>query len=607
MAADNIERLKREVAQLPLDPGVYQYLDRNGKVIYVGKAKSLRRRVSSYFVDSREHSAKVKVLVKQIAEIRHIVVDSEADALLLENSLIKTLQPKYNILLKDDKTYPWIVVRNEPFPRVESTRRLVRDGSLYFGPYASVVMQKSLLELIHSIYPLRTCALKLSAAEIARGKYGVCLQYHLGNCRGPCVGRQSTEEYAESIRMITAMLRGDLRTPRTWLVEQMEREAAELRFESAERYRQRLASLDNYSGKSVIVNSNLTNLDVFSLLTDDADAYCNFTRIVSGSVVNTFTVQLSTGADEEDREKILTTAIREISERISGRLAREVIVPFLPDTAQFEGVSFTVPRRGDKLKLLEFSEKGARIYRAERLKNLEIKDPERHSRRLLEALQKALGLASPPRRIECFDNSNLQGSNAVASCVVFRDCRPAKSEYRHFNIRTVQGPDDYASMREAVSRRYTRLRDEGAELPDLIIADGGRGQMEAIRHVVEDELGLTIPIAGLAKDSRHRTAELLYGFPPKIVGVKPASPLFHLLENIQNEVHRFAIAHHRNKRSKAFISSELESIEGIGPASVKELLRHFRTVSAVRRASMEELTGVVGPARAKRIHSHFNR
>ncbi|HJC18445.1 MAG TPA: excinuclease ABC subunit UvrC [Candidatus Alistipes stercoripullorum] len=607
MAASEKSDLKEQVALLPLSPGVYQFVDRRGTVIYVGKAKSLRKRVSSYFVQSKEHSAKVRVLVRQIAAIRHIVVGSETDALLLENSLIKSLQPRYNILLKDDKTYPWIVVRREAFPRVQSTRTLLRDGSQYFGPYGSVMMQRSVLDFIREVVPLRTCKLNLSPEQIARGRYSVCLQYHLGNCKGPCVGLQSEEEYARQVELVVSVLRGDLRPVRQYLEGEMERAAEELRFEAAQRYKQRLDALDNYAGRSVIVSARIVDVDVFSLLPDDDAAWCNFVRIRHGSVVGVSTVKLSTGVGADERD-MLTLAIQHIVEHIAGgELAREVIVPFLPSTTLlFDGVTFTVPKRGEKLDLLEFSRKSARIYRAEQLRNLEIRNPERYTERLLNALQKELRLDRPPRHIECFDNSNLQGAHPVASCVVFRDGKPSRKEYRHFNIRTVEGPDDYASMREVVFRRYTRLMAEGAELPDLVIADGGKGQMGVIHEVLE-RLGLDIPIAGLAKDDRHRTSELYCGFPPLLVGVRPTSPLFHFLTHIQDEVHRFAVSFHRQKRSKDFIHSELERIEGVGERTIRTLLRHFRTVEKVRTAPAEELSALVGPAKANKILAYFGR
>lgn len=605
---DNIERygLKEQVALLPLSPGVYQFVDKSGTIIYVGKAKSLRRRVSSYFMQNRDHSPKVRVLVKQIVQIRHIVVDSESDALLLENSLIKTLQPRYNILLKDDKTYPWIVVRREPFPRVQSTRQLVRDGSRYYGPYASVSMQRSVLEFVREVVPLRTCNLRLDAASIAKGRYQVCLEYHLGNCKGPCVGAQRAEEYAELVEMVESILKGDLRPVRSYLEQEMMRAAEALKFEVAQQYKRRIDALDNYAGRSVIVSPTIGDVDVFSILTDIDVAYCNFVRIRHGSVVGVNTVRLTPGVDSTEAD-LLTLGIQYAVETFSTEgLAREVIVPLLPSTTLlFDGVVFTVPKRGEKLELLEFSQRSARIYRAEQLKNLEIRNPERHSERLMESLQKLLRLENPPRHIECFDNSNWQGDSPVASCVVFRDGRPARSEYRHFNIKTVEGQDDYASMREVVFRRYSRLQEEGEPMPDLIIADGGKGQMGVIHEVIE-ALGLEIPIAGLAKDARHRTAELLYGFPPLLVGVNPTSPVFHLLEHIQSEVHRFAITFHRTKRTKAAIRSELDEIPGIGRLTAEKLLRHFRSVAKVKAAGEAELSQVVGPSRARRIREFFS-
>lgn len=606
MAESDNSFLREQVALLPLSPGVYQFVDRSGTVIYVGKAKSLRKRVSSYFVQSKEHSAKVRVLVRQIAEIRHIVVGSETDALLLENSLIKTLQPRYNILLKDDKTYPWIVVRREHFPRVQSTRQLLRDGSQYFGPYGSGMMQHSVLEFIREVVPLRTCKLNLAPELIARGKYSVCLQYHIGNCKGPCVGLQSEEDYDTQVGLVVSILKGDLRPVRSYLEEEMARASAALRFEQAQRYKQRLDALDHYAGRSVIVSARIVDVDVFSLLPDDDVAYCNFVRIRHGSVVGVSTVRLSTGVGADERD-MLTLAIQHVVEHIAGgELAREVIVPFLPSTTLlFDGVTFTVPKRGEKLDLLVFSQKSARIYRAEQLKNLEIKNPERHADRLMNAMQKELHLDRQPRHIECFDNSNLQGSHPVASCVVFRNGKPSRKEYRHFNVKTVEGADDYASMREVVFRRYSRLVAEGTELPDLIIADGGKGQMTVIHEVLE-YLQLDIPIAGLAKDSRHRTAELYCGYPPLLVGLRPTSPVFHLLSHIQEEVHRFAVSFHRQKRSKAFIHSELEQIPGVGEKTVRLLLQHFRTVAKVKAANFGELAALVGDAKARKIQEFFH-
>ena len=505
---DNVKKygLKEQVALLPLSPGVYQFLDKNGTIIYVGKAKSLRKRVSSYFMQNKEHSAKVQVLVRQIAAIRHIVVDTETDALLLENSLIKTLQPRYNILLKDDKTYPWIVVRREPFPRVQSTRILNRDGSQYFGPYGSVMMQRSILEFIREVIPLRTCSLNLSPAAIAKGRYSVCLQYHLGNCKGPCVGAQSEEEYDALVDMTVSILKGDLRPVRTYLEKEMEAAARNLKFEVAQRYKTRLDALDNYSSKSVIVSARIVDVDVFSLLVDDDVAYCNFLRIRHGSVVGVYTIRLTTGIDT-DPAQMLTLAIQHIAETIAGTLAKEVIVPYLPSAAQlFDGVTFTVPKRGEKLDLLEFSLKSARIYRAEQLKNLEIKNPERHTERLMATMQKELHLDRPPRHIECFDNSNLQGTNPVASCVVFRDGKPSRKEYRHFNIKTVIGADDQlvAGLLEVLLQDHQILGAEAHDGMDLsaivmeLLQHGIRnGAAHAAAH--NGDLLLALDVRGLAQ------------------------------------------------------------------------------------------------------------
>lgn len=602
---DRKAALKEQVARLPLAPGVYQFVDRTGTIIYVGKAKSLRKRVSSYFVESRDHSAKVRVLVRQIVEIRHIVVDSEQDALLLENSLIKSLQPRYNILLKDDKTYPWIVIRREAFPRIESTRRLLHDGSQYFGPYSSITTQRNILELLHELLPIRTCRLNLAPSEIARGRHTVCLQYHLGNCRGPCIGAQSEADYEASIELARSVLKGDLSPLRSHLSAEMERAATELRFEQAHRYKQRIDALDNYAGRSVIVSSRLKDVDLFSLLPDDDVAYCTFVRIRHGSIVALTTVKLTTGI-EADEADMLTLAIQHLVETVGGgTLAREVIVPVMPSTTLlFDGVTFTVPKRGEKLELLEFARRSGRIYRAEQLKNLEIKNPERHTERLMEAMRKELHLDRQPRHIECFDNSNLQGTHPVASCVVFRNGKPSRKEYRHFNIKTVEGPDDFASMREIVYRRYRRLLDEGAELPDLIIVDGGKGQLSSAYGVL-CELGIErrVPIVGLAK----RIEEIFFPGDPEPYYLSRTGEPLKVVCHLRDEAHRFGITFHRQKRSKDFIHSELEQIEGVGAKSVAALLGHFRSVDKVAKATLEELSAVVGAAKARKVKNHFEQ
>lgn len=596
-----ISTLKEQVAMLPLSPGCYMFENSRGEVIYVGKAKSLRKRVSSYFLQNKEHTPKVRVMVSRIASLRYIVVDSETDALLLENSLIKTLQPRYNILLKDDKTYPWIVLRNEHFPRVQSTRQLVRDGSQYFGPYGSVAAQHAILEFVREVVPLRTCKLNLAPDIIAKGRYTPCLQYHIGNCKAPCIGIIGEQEYSVFVDLVTSVLKGDLRPVKSYLESEMQRAADELRFEAAQRFKARLDALEKYRSRSVIVSANIVDTDVFSLLVAVDEAFCNFIRVRGGSIVAIHTARISAGIEEDERS-MLTLGMQHVADNIAGELSGEVIVPFLPHEEFFPNVRFVVPKRGERRSLLEFSERSARIFRAEQLKNLEIKNPERHTERLMESMRRELRLDRQPRHIECFDNSNLQGASPVASCVVFRDGKPSRKEYRHFNIKTVEGADDYASMREIVYRRYRRLLDEGAELPDLIIADGGKGQMGAIHEVLE-QLGLNIPIAGLAKDSHHRTSELLCGYPPVSIGLRPTSSLFHLFTHIQEEVHRFAITFHRQKRSNAFLHSELEKVEGIGAKSIEALFKHFRTMSKIKSASLEELAAVVGRSKAEKIFS----
>ena len=596
-----ISTLKEQVAMLPLSPGCYMFENSRGEVIYVGKAKSLRRRVSSYFLQNKDHTPKVRVMVSRIASLRYIVVDSETDALLLENSLIKTLQPRYNILLKDDKTYPWIVLRNEHFPRVQSTRQLVRDGSQYFGPYGSVAAQHAILEFVREVVPLRTCKLNLAPDIIAKGKYTPCLQYHIGNCKAPCIGAVGEQEYSVFVDLVTSVLKGDLRPVKSYLEGEMQRAADELRFEAAQRFKARLDALEKYRSRSVIVSANIVDTDVFSLLVDGDEAFCNFIRVRGGSIVAIHTARISAGIEEDERS-MLTLGMQHVADNIAGELSGEVIVPFLPHEEFFPNVRFVVPKRGERRSLLEFSERSARIFRAEQLKNLEIKNPERHAERLMESMRRELRLDRQPRHIECFDNSNLQGTSPVASCVVFRDGKPSRKEYRHFNIKTVEGADDYASMREIVYRRYRRLLDEGAELPDLIIADGGKGQMGAIHEVLE-RLQLNIPIAGLAKDNHHRTSELLCGYPPVSIGLRPTSYLFHLFTHIQEEVHRFAITFHRQKRSNAFLHSELEKVDGIGAKSIEALFKHFRTMSKIKSASLEELAAVVGRSKAEKIFS----
>lgn len=588
---------------LPTTPGVYQFFDSTGKVIYVGKAVNLRRRVSSYFVDSSKHSAKVKVLVSKVAALKHIDTPSENDALLLENSLIKTLKPRYNILLKDDKTYPWIVVRNEPFPRVESTRRVVRDGSQYYGPYSSVVAQRAVLESLREIYQIRTCALNLSPEAIAKRNYRVCLQYHIGNCAGACEGRQSEEEYGRLVELVRKHLRGDLRPAKEYLTEQMMAASGVLNFEKAALYKARLDALSKYESRSVIVSPTLGDVDVFYIVVDELDAYCAFVRVSRGTVVASRTVYLTVGAESESAH-ILSSAIRQmVPEVAEGRLAREVIVPIEPDE-EFEGVKFTVPQRGDKLKLLDFARKSAVMFRAERLKNMDIKNPERHTERLMAAMMRELHLDHEPRHIECFDNSNLQGTHPVAACVVFRDGKPSRKEYRHFNVKTVVGPDDFATMKEIITRRYSRVLSEGGQLPDLIVVDGGKGQLSSAVEVLR-KLGIydRVPIVGLAE----RLEEIFFpGDPMPYYLDRNGEPL-KVVRHIRDEAHRFGITFHRNKRSADFTKSELERIEGIGPKSIEALLGRFGSVAGVRRASLAELEESVGVAKAAAVYAFFHK
>ncbi|MFI3258650.1 MAG: excinuclease ABC subunit UvrC [Rikenellaceae bacterium] len=602
--SNNKEQIKEQVSALPLSPGVYQFINRDGEVIYVGKAKSLRRRVSSYFVESRDHGAKVRTLVRQVCHIEHIVVESESDALLLENSLIKELQPKYNILLKDDKSYPWIVLLKEPFPRVLSTRRLLRDGSQYFGPYSSISMQRSILDFVRDVIPLRTCKLNLSDAAIARGKYGVCLQYHLGNCLAPCIGAQSAEEYQRSVDIVVSVLRGDLRPVREHLTSQMMRAAEELKFEQAQRYKDRLRALENYSHKSVIVSAKIIDVDIFSLLTDDSDtAYCNFVRIRHGSIVGVYTAELNVGLGS-DSATLLSYAIQQILERTEQTLAREVIVPELPAASPlYDRVTFTIPKRGEKMDLLEFSQKSGRIYRAEQRKKAEIYNPERHTDRLMAAMQRELRMDREPRHIECFDNSNLQGTNPVASCVVFRDGKPSKRDYRHFNIKTVVGPDDFASMREVVGRRYSRMIEEGAKLPDLIIVDGGKGQLSSAYRIL-CELGIEsqVTLIGLAK----RIEEVFYPNDPLPYYLSKQGEPLKVICHLRDEAHRFGITFHRQKRSNSFINSELEQIKGLGPKSIATLLKQFKSVARIKQVSLDELTECVGKSKGVLLRNYFD-
>ena len=602
MESSTKRELKEQVSLLPLLPGCYIFSDKSGEIIYVGKAKSLKKRVSSYFVDSRDHSPKVRAMVRQIASLRYIIVDSETDALLLENSLIKSHKPRYNILLKDDKSYPWIALTPPPFERVISTRRVVKDGSRYFGPYASLSTQKAVLEFIAEVIPLRTCRHNLSQEMIDRGKYAPCLQYHIGNCKAPCCGKQSLTEYAELVNLTVSILKGDLRPVKNYLEDEMTRAAAELRFEAAHRFKMQLEALEKYRSKSVIVSANITDADIFSLYIEGEEAYCNFLRVKGGAIVAVQTLAIEPGVDATE-EQMLTLGIQHFVDNIAGELQREVIVPMLPEVALFEGVTFTIPQRGEKRELLAFSQRTARLYRAELMKNMEIKNPERHADRIMEAMQRELRLDRQPRHIECFDNSNTQGTNPVASCVVFRNGKPSKREYRHFNIKTVVGADDFASMREILTRRYTRLVEEGAELPDLIVVDGGKGQLSSA-YAVLCELGLEsrIPIVGLAK----RLEEVYYPNDPMPYYLSRTGEPLKVMCHIRDEAHRFGITFHRSKRNNAMLRSSLEDIEGVGSKSVESLFKHFKSLTKIKAATVDELAEVVGRVRAEKIYNHFH-
>ena len=594
-------RIKEIVLSLPESPGIYQYLNSKEEIIYVGKAKNLQRRVSSYF-NKFHDSPKVRVLVKQIADIKYIVVQTEQDALLLENSLIKKHQPRYNILLKDDKTYPWICVKNEHFPRVFKTRNVVKDGSRYFGPYTYIPAMKTVLELIHNLYSLRTCNLNLSPESIGQKRHKVCLQYHIKKCKGCCEGLQSEEEYNKNISEIKYILKGEIEVIEDYLTKEMMKAAEELRFEDAQIAKEKLDSIAKYRSKSTIVNPALTNIDVFAIEIDDDEAFVNFLKVTNGTISQAYTFEYKIRTDEE-KEEILASAVVEMRERF-GSKSREIIVPF-EIGFDIENVSFTIPQRGDKKKLLELSQQNVKQYKFDRMKQMEKFNPEQRATKLMKEIQNRLRLEELPAHIECFDNSNIQGSDAVAACVVFKMAKPSKKDYRKYIIKTVEGPDDYASMREVVFRRYRRMMDEGEKLPNLIVADGGIGQMEIIRQVVEDELKLNIPIAGLAKDSKHKTREILFGFPPMVIGLDPSDQLFKFFANMQDEVHRFAIKFHREKRSKSQIKSELD-IKGIGPKTKEILLKKFKSVKRIKELTIEEMADEIGISKANIVYKHFN-
>ncbi len=589
--------LKGIVSNLPEGPGIYQYLNAEGTIIYVGKAKNLKRRVYSYFT-KEQASAKTRILVSKIADIRYIVVNTEEDALLLENNLIKQYKPRYNVLLKDDKSYPSICVTNEYFPRVFSTRKIVRNGSTYYGPYSHVPSMYAVLDLIKKLYPLRTCHLALTPDNIGQGKFKVCLDYHIKKCKGPCTGLQSHEEYMRNIGEIKEILKGDTQSISRTLMDEMQRLAGELRFEEAQAVKEKYEQIESYRAKSEVVSRVLHNIDVFSIETNESSAYINYLHITNGCINQAFTFEYKTRLNET-KEELLQLGIVEMRERYHST-SKEIIVPFEVNL-EMDGIRFVIPQRGDKKHLLDLSLLNVKQYKVDRLKQAEKLNPEQRSVRLMKEIQEQLHLPKLPMHIECFDNSNLQGADAVAACVVFKKAKPSKQDYRKYLIKTVTGPDDYASMQEVVRRRYTRLLAEEAELPDLILTDGGKGQMEVVREVIEDELHLDIPIVGLAKNARHRTSEVLYGFPPLRVGIQQGTPLFHLLENIQDEVHRFAITFHRAKRSKSQVASALDGIKGIGEKRKTALLKAFKSVARIRQASPGEIAAVIGEAAAKNV------
>ena len=598
-----LARLKNIVLNMPEKPGSYQYYDESHTIIYVGKAKNLKRRVSSYFHKEVDRY-KTKVLVSKIWDISYTVVNSEEDALLLENSLIKKYNPRYNVLLKDGKTYPSICVTNEYYPRIFKTRHINKKFGTFFGPYSNTASMYAVLELIKKLYKPRTCRLLLTRESVERGAFKPCLEYHIHNCLGPCIGRQSYEEYAENMRQAREILKGNTRQLSDMLYKNMQRLAKNLEFEAAERVKQKYLLIESYCSKSEVVSHTITDIDVFTIADDDtrSHAFINFMHVRNGAVNQSFTFEYKRKLDETD-EELLITAIPEIRERFKSE-AKEIVVPFEMEWHLKDAVFF-VPQRGDKKHLLELSEMNCRQYKFDRLKQAEKLNPEQKQTRLMKELQQKLGMEKMPYTIECFDNSNISGTDAVAGCVVFKAMKPSKKDYRKYNIKTVTGPDDYASMKEVVRRRYSRMIEEDAPLPDLIITDGGKGQMEVVREVIEDELHLRIPIAGLAKDDRHRTNELLFGFPQKVIGLKTDSELFHVLTHIQDEVHRYAITFHRDKRSKHALHSELDDIRGIGPKTKEALLHHFRTVKRISEASGDELAAVVGSSKAAILKAHF--
>lgn len=587
-----------QLSTLPNSPGVYQFYDAEDKILYVGKAKNLKKRVSSYFVKKHEYG-KTRVLVKKIRKIKHIVVPTESDALLLENNLIKKYRPRYNVLLKDDKSYPWICIKNERFPRIFPTRKMVKDGSEYYGPYTSMKTVRTLLDLVKSVYPLRTCNYDLSKDKIDNGKFKVCLEYHLGNCKGPCEALQAENEYHAQIEDIRQIIKGNFKSSLQYFKKEMKAMASEMRFEEAQQLKDKIDVLENYQSKSTIVNPKINNVDVFSVISDDSHAYINFLQLSHGSIIRSHTLEIKKKLNETD-EELLTLAITEIRQRFKS-MSKELYLPF--EVTVEEGLKVTVPKLGDKKKILELSERNARFFRQERFKQIKIVDPDRHTNRIMAQMQKDLRLSAEPRHIECFDNSNIQGSNPVAACVVFKNGKPSKKEYRHFNIKTVEGPDDFASMEEVVFRRYKRLLAEDEPLPQLIVIDGGKGQLSSALKSLE-VLGLRgkIAIVGIAK----RLEEIYFPDDPVPLYLDKRSESLKIIQQLRNEAHRFGITFHRNKRSKAAINSELEGISGVGEKTAQELLKSFKSVKRIKEASIENLAKTVGMAKAKKIYETFH-
>ncbi|WP_455061115.1 excinuclease ABC subunit UvrC [Prevotella sp.] len=604
---DNLKRLsylKSIVSSLPEKPGTYQYYDSEHTIIYVGKAKNLRSRVSSYFHKEVDRF-KTKVLVSKIHDITYTIVNTEEDALLIENQLIKQYKPKYNVLLKDGKTYPSICVTNEYFPRIFKTRTINKRYGTFYGPYSHIGSMNAILEIIKKVYKPRTCRYPITKEGIEQGKYKPCLEYHIHNCGAPCINKQSYEDYQEAIKQAREILKGNTRNVQQMLRLKMQKYAEELKFEDAELCKQRYLALENFAAKSEIVNYTITDVDVFTIVDDDTrkNAFVNYIHVKNGAINQSFTYEYKRKLDETD-EELLNVAILEIRERFKST-AKEIIVPFELDF-RIKDAEFVIPKRGDKWHLLELSEMNAKQYKFDRLKQSEKLNPQQKQTRLMRELQEKLKLPKLPYQIECFDNSNISGSDAVAGCIVYKGMKPSKKDYRKYNIKTVVGPDDYASMQEVVRRRYTRMQEEGSPLPDLIITDGGKGQMEVVREVIEDELHLKIPIAGLAKDDKHRTNELLFGFPQQVVALNVKSELFRVLTQIQDEVHRYAISFHRNKRSKHQLHSELDDIKGIGPKTKDMLLKKLKSVNNIKEADIQSLTNIIGASKASIIYNYFH-